>query len=66
VSAYISAVNAVVCADGTIYFSTSSDTATWNDFRWDVITHRTSGRLIRVRPDGEVTVLRKDLAFNVR
>ena len=55
--------NAVICADGTIYFSSSSDTATWEEFREDVINHVTSGRLTRVRPDGEVTVLRRDLAF---
>ena len=55
--------NAVICADGTLYFSTSSDTATWDDFRRDVIAHTTSGRLTRVSPGGEVTVLRKDLAF---
>jgi sugar lactone lactonase YvrE len=55
--------NAVICADGTIYFSTSSDTATWDNFREDVIRHATSGRLIRMSPTGEVTVFRKDLAF---
>jgi sugar lactone lactonase YvrE len=55
--------NAVICADGTIYFTTSSDTATWDAFQEDVITHATSGCLVRVGPDGEVTVLRRDLAF---
>ena len=55
--------NAVICADGTIYFSSSSDTATWEEFREDAINHSTSGRLMRVYPDGEVTVLRRDLAF---
>ena len=55
--------NAVRCADGTIYFSSSSDTATWEEFRADVINHATSGRLMCVRPDGKVTVLRRDLAF---
>jgi len=55
--------NAVICADGTLYFSTSSETATWDDFRRDVIAHATSGRLVRVRPDGEIAVLRNDLAF---
>ena len=55
--------NAVICADGTIYFSSSSDTATWEEFRADAINHATSGRLTRVSPDGEVTVLRSDLAF---
>lgn len=55
--------NAVICADGTVYLSSSSDTATWEDYRADVITHVTTGRLIRLRPDGDVTVLRSDLAF---
>jgi len=55
--------NAVICADGTIYFSTSSDTATWDAFQEDVITHATSGCLARVGPGGEITVLRRDLAF---
>jgi sugar lactone lactonase YvrE len=36
--------NAVICADGTIYFSSSSDTATWQEFRADVINHASSGR----------------------
>lgn len=55
--------NAVICADGTIYFSSSSDTATWENFREDVINHATSGRLTRMCPAGEVTVLRRELAF---
>jgi sugar lactone lactonase YvrE len=55
--------NAVICADETLYFTTSSDSATWEDFREDVITHATSGRLTRVRPGGEVTVLCENLAF---
>ena len=55
--------NAVICADGTIYFSTSSDTATWDAFQEDVINHATSGCMMRVSPDGDVTVLRRDLAF---
>jgi sugar lactone lactonase YvrE len=55
--------NAVIGADGTIYFSSSSETATWQEFRADVIDHATSGRLTCVRPDGKVTVLRRDLAF---
>ena len=55
--------NAVICADGTIYFSTSSKTANWIEYRKDVIDHATSGRLVQVTPDGAVTVLRDDLAF---
>jgi sugar lactone lactonase YvrE len=55
--------NAVICGDGTIYFSSSSQTATWQEFRADVINHATSGCLTRVRSDGEVTVLCSDLAF---
>jgi sugar lactone lactonase YvrE len=55
--------NAGICADGTIYFSSSSETATWKNFREDVIKHATSGRLIRVSPTGEVSVLCRGLAF---
>jgi sugar lactone lactonase YvrE len=55
--------NAVICADGTIYFSSSSETAAWDDIRADLISHATSGRLTLVHPDGKVTVLRRDLAF---
>jgi len=55
--------NAVICADGTIYFSSSSETANWDEFRADLINHATSGRLTCVRSDGKVTVLRRDLAF---
>jgi sugar lactone lactonase YvrE len=55
--------NAVICADGTIYFSTSSETARWDAFQEDVINHATSGCVMRVSPDGDVAVLRRDLAF---
>jgi sugar lactone lactonase YvrE len=55
--------NAVICANETLYVTTSSDSATWEDFREDVIAHATSGRLIRVLPDGQLTVLRENLAF---
>jgi sugar lactone lactonase YvrE len=55
--------NAVICADETLYFTTSSESATWDEFRADVITHATSGRLMRMRPNGQVTVLRENLAF---
>ena len=55
--------NAVQTADGTIYCTTSSETATWDDYQANVIAHATSGRLIRLRPDGAVTVLGRDLAF---
>lgn len=55
--------NAVVCPDGTIYFTTSSDSATWDDYQADVIRHAASGRLIRLSPRGEVTVLARGLAF---
>ncbi|GFO81133.1 MAG: strictosidine synthase family protein [Methyloceanibacter sp.] len=55
--------NAVVCPDGTIYFTTSSESATWDDYQADVIRHAASGRLIRVSPRGDVTVLARGLAF---
>lgn len=55
--------NAVLCEDGTVYFTTSSDTATWDDYDADTIAHATSGRLVRVGPGGDVTVLARSLAF---
>lgn len=55
--------NAVVCADGTIYFTTSSDSAAWDDYDADALVHATSGRLIRVGADGDVAVLSRTLAF---
>lgn len=55
--------NAVVGEDGSIYFTTSSETAAWDDYQADVIAHATSGRLIWLGPQGEVTVLARNLAF---
>src|SRR5262249_5559038 len=39
------------------------DHSTWDEFRWDVINHTTSGRLTCMRPDGKVEVLGRNLAF---
>jgi len=55
--------NAVIGSNGTIYFTTSSDSATWDDYQADVIRHATSGRLVRVSPRGEIAVLARGLAF---
>lgn len=55
--------NVALAADGSIYFTTSSETATWDDHDDDAIAHATSGRLIRLRPNGDVTVLVRNLAF---
>lgn len=55
--------NAVVLADGTIYFSASSPTATVDSYRLDAIAHVTRGLFCRLDTDGTVTVLRRDLAF---
>lgn len=55
--------NAVICADGAIYFTTSSQTATWDAFHEDVINHATSGCVVRVGPDGGVELICSDLAF---
>ena len=41
--------------DGSIYVTTSSDTATWDDYEADAIAHANSGRLIRIHSNGGVT-----------
>lgn len=55
--------NAVRSEGGTIYLTTSSETATWDDYQADAIAHATSGKLICVRPNGDVTALSRNLAF---
>jgi len=55
--------NVVRSEDGSIYVTTSSETATWDNYEADAIAHATSGRLIRIRSDGDVTVLGRNLAF---
>ncbi|MEJ2518467.1 MAG: SMP-30/gluconolactonase/LRE family protein [Methyloceanibacter sp.] len=55
--------NVVRSEDGSIYVTTSSETATWDDYEADAIAHATSGRLIRIHSNGGITVLGQNLAF---
>lgn len=55
--------NCAVALDGTIYFSDSSMHFGIDEFKGEVLSHTSSGRLIRREPDGTVTVLLDDLDF---
>lgn len=55
--------NVTAAADGTLYFTSSSQRFTIDNWRSDIIEHSGTGRLMRRTPDGEVTVLRDDLQF---
>jgi sugar lactone lactonase YvrE len=55
--------NAAVETDGTIWFTDTSDRFGVFEWKSDLIEHTRSGRLLRRRPDGEVTVLLGGLAF---
>lgn len=55
--------NAAVAADGTIYFSDSSERFGLAEFKGDLLAHSTTGRLLRRTPDGTVDVLLDGLAF---
>lgn len=57
------ASNVVAAADGTLYFTASSQRFTIDNWRSDIIEHSGSGRLIRRSPDGAVDVLLDDLQF---
>ncbi|GAA3958754.1 SMP-30/gluconolactonase/LRE family protein [Gordonia caeni] len=57
------ASNVVGAADGTVYFTASSQRFTIDHWRSDIIEHSGSGRLIRRSPDGAVDVLLDDLQF---
>lgn len=57
------ASNVVGAADGTLYFSSSSQNFTIDRWRSDLIEHSGTGRLMRLVPGGEVEVLRDDLQF---
>jgi sugar lactone lactonase YvrE len=55
--------NCAVAKDGTIYFSDSSQHFGLEEFKGDILSHTSSGRLIRRAPDGTITVLLDDLDF---
>ncbi|MFM7598111.1 MAG: SMP-30/gluconolactonase/LRE family protein [Actinomycetota bacterium] len=55
--------NCAIAADGTIYFSDSSQDFGLDEFKGDIIAHTGSGRLLRRQPDGTVEVLLDGLNF---
>jgi len=55
--------NAAVAADGTIYFSDSSEIHPIDEWRNEMLEVTRTGRLRRRDPDGKVSTIEKDLAF---
>lgn len=55
--------NAAVAADGTIWFTDSSQKWTVEEWKNDLIDHTCSGRLLRRDPDGSVEIVLEGLAF---
>ncbi|MCU0298732.1 MAG: SMP-30/gluconolactonase/LRE family protein [Candidatus Nanopelagicales bacterium] len=55
--------NAAVAADGTIYFTDSSQRFDLEHWTADIIEHSGTGRLLRRSPDGTVDVLAEGLQF---
>ena len=55
--------NAAVAADGTIYFSDSSQNFDLEHWTADIIEHSGTGRLLKRTPDGSVSVLAAGLQF---
>lgn len=55
--------NAAVAADGTIYFSDSSQRFELDHWTADLIEHSGTGRLLRRSPEGRVDVLLEGLQF---
>ena len=55
--------NAAVAADGTIFFTDSSQRFSLEHWRADIVEHSGTGRLIRLSPDGDATVILDGLQF---
>ncbi|GAA4689606.1 SMP-30/gluconolactonase/LRE family protein [Nocardioides nanhaiensis] len=55
--------NAAVATDGTVYFSDSSQVHDLDRWHHDLVHQTRSGRLLRLAPDGTVSVLLDGLAF---
>ncbi|HEY0639257.1 MAG TPA: SMP-30/gluconolactonase/LRE family protein [Pseudonocardiaceae bacterium] len=55
--------NAAVAADGTVYFSDSSQRFTLEHWRGEMLEHSGTGRLLRRDPSGEIAVLLEGLEF---
>lgn len=52
-----------VAADGTIYFSDASARWTLDNYLYDVLEGRGTGRLLALSPDGKLTVMADGLGF---
>lgn len=57
------ASNVVQGPDGTIWFTTSTTRWDLDHYRGDMLEHSSTGRLIRLDPDGVVTTVLTDLDF---
>jgi sugar lactone lactonase YvrE len=55
--------NAAIAADGTVWFSDSSTVHGIDHWRRDILEATCTGRLVRLDPDGTVTVVLDDLDF---
>jgi len=55
--------NAAIASDGTVYFSDSSTRYGIEDWKKDFVENTRTGRLLRLEPDGTITVLESGLAF---
>lgn len=55
--------NAALAADGTLYFSDSSTVHAVDEWKAEMVEVTRTGRLLRVTPDGSVSVLVDGLAF---
>lgn len=55
--------NAAIATDGTVWFSDSSTRFGQEHWRDDLVQHTCTGRLLRLDPSGEVTVVLDGLAF---
>ena len=55
--------NAAIGTDGTVWFSDSSTKFGLADWKSDMVQHTRTGRLMRLDPDGTVTVVLDGLAF---
>ena len=55
--------NAAIAGDGTVYFSDSTTQYGIEEWKKDFVEHTRTGRLLRLDPDGSITVLETGLGF---
>jgi sugar lactone lactonase YvrE len=55
--------NADVMADGTVYFTDSSERFGLDEWKADLLEHSSTGRLLRRAPDGAIDVVTTGLSF---